>query len=284
MATVTANNTRVNDSDANTNWGNYNSTGGSPASEAQLRYQGASAVNKKITTTGSRGGIDYDPGAGAIDMTASGNKLWLCKVKVADAGDLNTTYGVEVGLGSQNNAFYSYNVAGSSANSPQFTDGYSSQGGLAEGYLIIAVDPEVAAWREATTGSPSLTAVDYYNCAAQFVVGGAKSENLAMDAIDVGRGLTYLGTAGTFKDAIDFDQGTVSNRFGYACAVGSAFFLRGVHTLGGSSSLAFDSSEVVFFLTAYEEDLQNQILTIESQNTEPKSISAIASINFIEHV
>jgi hypothetical protein len=66
--------------------------------------------------------------------------------------------------------------------------------------------------------------------------------------------------------------------------VGSAFFLRGVHTLGGSSSLAFDSSEVVFFLTAYEEDLQNQILTIESQNTEPKSISAIASINFIEHV
>lgn len=251
MATVTANNTRVNDADANTDWGNYNSTGGSPAAEPQLKYQGTNAVNKKITTTGSRGGIDYDPGANAIDMTASGNKLWLCKVKVADAGDLNATYGVEVGLGSQNNAFYSYNIAGSSANSPQFTDGYSSQGGLAEGYLIVAIDPEIAVWREGTTGSPTLTAVDYYNVAAQFVTGGAKSENLAMDAIDVGRGLTYTGTAGVFRDAIDFDQGTDNNRFGYACAVGNAFFLRGVHTLGGSSSLAFDSDEVVFFPDGY---------------------------------
>ena len=171
MATVTADNTRVNDADANTNWGNYNSTGSAPAAEPQLKYQGNNAVNKKITNTTSRGGIDYDPGANALDMTASGNKLWICKVKIADAGDLNTTYGVEVGLGSQNNAYYSYNVAGSTANSPQFTDGYSSQGGLAEGYLIVAIDPEIAAWRENTTGSPTLTAVDYYNVTAPIVTG-----------------------------------------------------------------------------------------------------------------
>ena len=45
-----------------------------------------------------------------------------------------------------------------------------------------------------------------------------------------------------------------------------------------------DDLDIAFNLTAYAEDLQNQVLTIESQNTEPKSISAIASINFIEHI
>ena len=45
-----------------------------------------------------------------------------------------------------------------------------------------------------------------------------------------------------------------------------------------------DDLDIAFNLTAYAEDAQNQVLTIESQNTEPKSISAIASMNFIEHI
>ena len=45
-----------------------------------------------------------------------------------------------------------------------------------------------------------------------------------------------------------------------------------------------DDLDIAFNLTAYKEDLQNQVLTIELQNTEPKSISAISSMNFIEHI
>ena len=45
-----------------------------------------------------------------------------------------------------------------------------------------------------------------------------------------------------------------------------------------------DDLDIAFNLTAYADDVQNQVLTIESQNTEPKSISATASMNFIEHI
>lgn len=45
-----------------------------------------------------------------------------------------------------------------------------------------------------------------------------------------------------------------------------------------------DDLDTAFNLGYYKNIQQNQILTIESQNTEPKSISASASINFIEHI
>lgn len=263
-ATVTANNTRVNASDSSTGWSNDGGGGPSPASEPQLRYQGTGAVNRKVTATSARQGVQYNAGS-TIDMTAAANPLWIAKVKVADAGDLNATWGVELGIGSAAGARYEYNVAGSGANRDVFSV-YNSQGGAAEGYVVVAINPTIAAWREATVGSPSLTAVDHYNASAQFVSGGAKSENLALDAIDVGSGLTYTGTGGTFQDGVDTDQGNTSNRWGYACAVGTALFLRGTHTLGTASSLVFDSTgEFVFFPDGYhgpgdfgiDVDLQN---------------------------
>lgn len=45
-----------------------------------------------------------------------------------------------------------------------------------------------------------------------------------------------------------------------------------------------DDLDIAFNLSAYADKLQNQVLTIELQNTEPKSISAVASMNFIEHI
>lgn len=241
MSTVTADNTRVNDSTSNASWGNYNAGGQSPSSEPQLAYQGGSVVNKKVTTTTSRSGVDYDPGSGGVDMSGSG--LWMMKGKVADAGDLNATYGVEGAIGSANSAFHAYNVAGSGANNDQFISGYSSQGGLAEGYLIIGINPNIAEWRESTSGSPDLAAVDWYALGAQFVTGGAKSENVALDAIDIGTGLTYSGASFSFQDGVDFDQGVVTNRFGYSCAVGTAIFLRGIHTVNATGT---DESSVFF--------------------------------------
>lgn len=244
MATVTVTaantNTRVNDADSNTNWANLGGGGPSPASEAQLRYQysgtgSVGAVNRKVTSTSARQGVQYDPGSGALDMTAAANRLWLAKVYVADFGDLNATWGVELRIGSSNTLYHQYNVAGTGANRAVFNS-YPAAGG----YLILALDPNIAAWREGTTG-PSITAVDYFGVAAQFIVGGAKSENLAMDAIDVGTGIQLYGgdggdTDGNYQSFVDFDQGTIGNRFGYVTQAAGAIFVRGMLVIGRNNT------------------------------------------------
>ena len=244
--------TRVNDADANTNWSNLGGGGPSPASEAQLRYQGTGAVNRKVTSTGSRTGVQYDPAAGAVDMTAAANPLWFFKGNVADFGDLNATYGVEARIGSASGAYYAYAMAGTDANRAVF-DEYPAKGG----YLIAAINPNISSWREATSGSPSLTAVDYFGIAAQFVVGGAKSENVAMDAIDIGRGLLLVSGSGadadgTFIDFLDTDQDTSTNRWGVVDGGAPVVNCRGLLTIGSATETDFpDDTSVVLFVDGY---------------------------------
>ena len=246
MSNVTFNGIRLSDADSNSGWGNFNASGPSPAAEPQLKYQGSSAVNKKVTSTTSRSGVRYVHGA-ATDMTGASFPLWVCKMKVGDAGDLNTSYGCEAAIGSGTSAYYSYNLSGTGANNDQFTAGYASQGGLAEGYIIAAINPTITQWREGTSGNPSLDAVDFFGVAAQFVTGGAKSENVACDAIDIGVGLDYWGTNFSFSDGADADQGTVDNRWGFACQNGSVITLRGLHRLGhGGAISGIDESTVIF--------------------------------------
>lgn len=250
MSTVTLNGSRLNNADAATGWGNFNTAGPSPAAEAQLRYQGTNAVNKKITSTTSRQGVEYAHGS-TTDMTSASFPLLLAKMKVGDAGDLNATYGCEIGIGSDGSNFYSYNVSGSGANNDQYTAGYNSQGGLAEGYIITAINPNVSQWREATTGTPALGSVDYFAFGAQFVTGGAKSENVAADAVDVGVGLDYNGTSFTFDDGADTDQDNTSNRWGFACRNGNVLTFRGRHRAGNSSATSGTDSTTVLFPDGY---------------------------------
>lgn len=254
MATRTAtfNGTRLNDSNSNTNWGNWGSSGGAPASESPIAYQGGLAVNKKINST-TLGGIDYDPVSGGLNMTLPANRLFFAKVIASDSFDLNTTYGMSVGIGSANNAYYQYNVAGSGSNLPVYNE-YPVQGG----YLITAIDPNISAWRESTTGSPSLTAVDWFGVQGAFIVGAAKAENLAMDAIDVGTGLSLIGGTGadpraSYKSLYEIDQDIANNRWGAATGKGDAVILRGMHNIGdGSSAVGFeDTTSVVTFPDGY---------------------------------
>lgn len=244
--------TRINDSNSNTNWGNWGSTGGAPGAEAQLAYQGGLAVNKKITSS-TLGGIDYDPGSGAVDMsTATGtHHLWFPKVIVSDSFDLNTTYGISLGIGSANNAYYAYNAAGSGANNTAYSQ-YPAQGG----YLITAIDPNISFWREATQGSPSLTAVDWFGAQAALVTGAAKSENLALDAIDVGSGLRVVTTASDIADFIDFiswDQDTTTNRYGVVTGSGNIVRSHGMLEIGTTSTECdfSDSTSIVLFPDGY---------------------------------
>ena len=271
--------TRVNAADANTNWGNLGGGGPSPAAEPQLVYQGTNAVNRKVTSTSARQGVQYDPASGALDMTAAANRLAFLKGYVSDFGDLNTTYGCEMRIGSANSAYYHYNVAGSGANRAPYDNGYPAQGG----YILAAINPNNANWREGTQGSPSLTAVDYFGFAAQFVSGAAKSENLAMDAIDVGRGLIItLGTGadpdGNFVDFLEVDQDTTGNRWGVVNGTDPVVFARGQLQIGNSGGTETDFSDdfsTVIFVDGYYEpgdvgvrvEMQNASSVISVDNT-----------------
>lgn len=262
VANVVFNGTRLNSSDSNTGWGNYNTGGGAPASEAANAYQqdtpgsAVGAVGKKVnsTTPGSRIGVDYL--GSAVDY--SGNNLWFCKVYVSDSFDLNTTWGVEVAMGSGNGSdFYQYNLAGSGANNDQYLT-YPSQGG----YILTAISPKAPAsnFAEAVSGTPINTAIIWYAVGATFIGGFAKSENVAMDAIDYGEGLIVTrgdgaGPVASFIDFLDFDQNTKSNRYGVVSGSANSMQARGKLVVGDSNSLVptvfVSGNTIVTFLDGY---------------------------------
>jgi len=271
---VSANITRLNDSDANTGWGNYNTGGGSPASEGANAYQistGAAAntgaVGKKVNSTTAREGVDYN--GTSVDYTAAANRLWYCKIYVADSFALNTTWGVEVSMGSADTSnFHQYNIAGSGANRAPYLK-YPAQGG----YIITCIDPTIDAWAEVADsgGATDQTAITWYALGAQFAAGNAKSENVAMDAIDYGTGLTVVGGDGatadaTYVDFVTFDQDDIDKRYGAAVGSGDKVTLRGIFTIGTATATGFtDTTSVVTFPDGYHSaglfgvnvDLQN---------------------------
>lgn len=206
--------TRVNASDAvvSNDWGKVNVGGGAPAAEAANKYQGSNIVGNQIKAT--LGGVDYDPGSGAVDMTAANRQLWFVKCVITDYADLEAATGAEIWLGSANNAYHRWTVAGTNANRSRF-DIWPAQGG----FLIFGLNPEVSAWRETPVGSPDLTAVDYFAFVCEMVTGFSKSENMGLDAIDIGTGLLLTGgggadPVGTYEDFIAEDQDIVNNRWG----------------------------------------------------------------------
>lgn len=236
MSIVTFNGTRLTDGSTNNGYSKVSSGGGSPASEPQLAYRKPTVTNVKSSTGGTQyGGLQYTHGS-QINMSGATNKLVILKGTISDAGDLSATYGVRFSVGNSNSVLHQYNLAGTGANNDAYTQGYSSQGGVATNYLITCINPNVAQWREATLGSPSLTTIDYLNFLGNWIVGGAKSENLGFGPIDVGVGLNYQGTSFSFGDGADFDQDIDSNRYGLACRNGSDLTLRGLHRIFSGSS------------------------------------------------
>ena len=249
---ISFNGIRINASDSSTGWSNWGATGPSPAAEAQLGYQNSLAVNKKVNSN-SLGGLQFATGTGA-DLTSASNPLWFVKVIVADSFDLNTTEGVRVAIGNSNSNYYHYNVSGSTSNNSSYGQ-YPPQGG----YLITAINPNIVAWRGGTVGTVTLTNILWYGAQAAFINGLAKAENVALDAIDIGTGLTVVdgvGAAGDFLDFITYDQDTIVNRYGVVTGSGSQVTAHCLLTIGavGTATEFFDDSSIVIFPDGYHSE------------------------------
>lgn len=217
---ITANNFRLDDAE---DIGGVSSRGGGAgaAAEAPLAYQGTNLWNRKISSS-TGAGFEYDPvadGKSALDITNTTQNTWMSKFIVSDAGGLRGNDGVRLIVGDGTNE-YAFITAGSDAIKSAY-----SQYKLRQATIICPVNPNISGYRDIThsdtNGSVTLTAVDQIGIDAEFALGTAKSENVGLDALDFGTGLTMSGGTspdpeGEWFDFVDADEGTVGNRWGYA--------------------------------------------------------------------
>jgi hypothetical protein len=236
--TIAPNNTRVEDAEAATGWSSRGGGAGGVA-EAILTYQGTNIFNRKVTSS-TGAGFEYDPvadGGSAQDMTTAALAHWMVKVIVTDAGDLRGNDGLRMIIGDGTNE-YAFIVAGTDAVKNAY-DQYL----LRTSHIIIPVNPNISGYRDGThsSGTVTLTAVDQFGVDAEFITGSAKAENVGVDAIDLGTGLTLtrgdgVDTNGTWQDFVDADEGTINNRWGYASSLYSAVnVMFGQLTIGDSA-------------------------------------------------
>jgi len=249
--TVSFDGTRFSVVDTYTNWSNFGGSGAGGAAESPIAYQNAIAANRKQSTTGGAlGGIQYDPGAGAVDMTGATRRLFFCKVIISDSFDCNTSEGLRVSMGSANNAYNSYNLAGSTAKNDAYLK-YPAQGG----YILTAIDPTISFWTIATTGTIDTTAIDWFGVQGSWITGQAKAENIAMDAIDIGTGLYITGGTGAdpvadFVGYVEKDQNVSTVRWGCVSGAGATVNAWCVLRAGGATEF-YDTTSIVNFKDGY---------------------------------
>lgn len=237
---VTFDGTRVSSAESETDGGVWDQwdSGKSPTQEVDFVYQfGASnaSISNKVGTT--EAGVELE-GTTAYDMAAGGTggaeRVVLFKT-------IATNYGVLNNRGATGMVHY----IGSGTTTDRYN--YYTHGGdfypIAGGWVFDLINPNIAAYRDATDGTPVLTAVDYWAVSCTFSA-TSKSDNVAMDAIDiftVGEGLTLIGGDGAdpdadFADFVTFDEGTVANRYGIVRTVEGILYVLGFLSIGNGTN------------------------------------------------
>ena len=257
VVVISADNTRVEDGEAVTGWASIGSGPGG-SSEGSFFYENAKLFNRKVTS-GTGAGFFYTPtndSGSAQDMTAAAKAHMMVKLIVTDFGGLQPTDGIVLRIGSDGSNYYGFILAGTDSPLAALAK-YKPVGG----FLIVPVNPnENSTYNDVNedAGSPNLALVDYFALIAKFATASAKSENVGLDAIDLGTGL-YLVSGegadpdGTYQMYATFDEDTITNRFGYARFAeggGLLFFgtMRVGENAGGAVETVFtDSASVITF-------------------------------------
>jgi hypothetical protein len=199
---------------------------------------------KKSSTTG---GIEFNYSSTVAFST--GPKAVLALVNVTTYGLIDTTVhkGTSYDIGQSSTACYQFYMHGS------FND-YPPKGG----WFIIVIDPNEVEYRDATQGSPALGTVDFFGWWAD-ISGTVKAENIICDGIcyvTKGDGLTLTrgdstDPDGTFDDYIDFDEGTVTNRYGVVTTAEGAvicpLWLNIGDSAGTNGTVFADTGKVILF-------------------------------------
>lgn len=245
---VTAQNIRLDDAEATTDWGNI---GGGPGGglETDFKYQGSNCFARKGGS--AQRGIYLSDNVDSDLSGAGAHETVMFKFICTTPGllDLISVPGMrlEIGSGStpasESANFHFYDVQGS--------DTYP----VDKSWLVLPINPNIALHRSGTTGTPVLTLADFYGLEYdQTAV--SKSPNQAMDAVDIGSGLTLAGgdggdADGVWQDFSDHDFGTIANRYGYIREIDGApevFLIFGQMVIGTSAATVFnDTAKTLIF-------------------------------------
>lgn len=210
-------------------WGN-DQGGGGTADEPDFFYQSSTAQSRKVGT--SRIGRQYSGGTTRDASTATGtHQHFLFKVNITNYAALvaRTTPAAGIKIGSDASNYDEWYVLGN--------DNYPTAGG----WQFIVINPNITGYvDDNTNGTPTLTAIDYYSLLADFSA-TSKSENVIIDAIDLGRGLKLTGgdgasTDGVWADFLSADEGTAANRWGYIRSLSGIYFVQGELAIGENTS------------------------------------------------
>lgn len=270
---VTADNFRLDDAEALTGVASRGGGAGAAADPA-FPYQGSNSWIRKVTSS-TGAGFEYDPVAdskSAQDMTTAAKETWMVKCAVTDSGGLRSNDGVRIIVGDGTNE-YVYIVAGSDAIKSAYSEYL-----LRQLYIIIPINVGVAGYRDSThsSGTVTLTAVDIFGIDVEFATASAKSENVSLDALDLGTGLTLVGGDGVSTDGVweDFrsqDEGTVGNRWGYASSLyqGATIILFGQMTIGSATATGFtdNSAQIIWPDGLFKAGFSNVTCDIQNSST-----------------
>lgn len=215
VAEVKHNGTRLSNADGNTDFVNFLSSG-QVIDETDIFYQldaanTIGAASKKISNTYPPEGLKYF--GTAIDWTTSASGLILYKVIATNSkalyenGAPSSRIFAGSGASNVNNTGYSFDLYGS--------NDYPSKGG----FILYLWDINHAPYIVDDTSAPTMTAITQFGFKGAFT-SQSRGENVIMDAVDVGYGLSLTGGTSTdtrisFNDAVNFDETILENRFGY---------------------------------------------------------------------
>ena len=253
VVTIIPYNIRVDDADTTTNWTQIGG-GGAYGADTELVYQGNASISNQGTTGQLRGASLTFPTA--VNMaTEPSNSVWLAKYLSITPGamEVRSLPGLTLRLGSGTGDYNEYYIEGS--------DSYP----VIESWRFVAIDPNVIEYvdgvNEGTVvGAPNSSSISYVAFTVDMAT-AVRSQNTALDAVDIGTGLNLVGgdggdTDGQFSDFLDFDQGTTVNRYGYVTEKAGILYVNGTLTVGeetGSAQTAVateftDDGTVITFL------------------------------------
>lgn len=169
-------------------------------------------IYRKVTSS-TGAGFGYTSPA-TYDMTITALRTVMMKINCTDFGGLQPTNGMRLRIGSASGSEHEYIAVGSLAKIGLLQK-YPAKGG----FIIVPIDVNIAAYRQ-TSGTPTLTAIDWFALVGAFASASAKAENIGFDNIDLGTGLE-LHTSGNLVDFVAHDEGITTNRFGYAFTQGA---------------------------------------------------------------
>lgn len=243
--------TRINNADDTTGWAN---NGVTPSLNGDNYYQGSGSIAAQVKT--SDAGFQYTSAAQNLTGQAA-----LIKMASGRPGALQGN-GISIRIGSTTANYYRFDLFSASS--------YPAVGG----FQIVAVNPNVAQWRNGTVGTPNLTSVTYWSFRAHYTANtqGANTFADAIDTIASGTGLTGLSggggdPAGKFSDFIAADEATEANRWGVVTSRDGILFINGTLTIGSSGNatqftsvgeaLVFPNNRVTTGFCGVKLDIQN---------------------------